>query len=94
MTQPDQTLSQTMADAIVDSAVLVETGRIAQLARQGLEDPQSLTSVQARHVFGAFLLLFDPLVMLRGEQAPPHLISRLGSATIAGAGRPAEPMLV
>ena len=58
-----------MADAIVDGALLVETGRIAMLARQGLEDPTSLTPVQARQVFGAFLLLFAPLVALRGEAA-------------------------
>lgn len=69
--------AQTMADAIVDGALLVETGRIAMLARQGLEDPTSLTSVQARQVFGAFLLLFDPLVALRGEDTPPPLISRV-----------------
>ena len=69
--------AQTMADAIVDGALLVETGRIAMLARQGLEDPTSLTLVQARQVFGAFLLLFDPLVTLRGEDAPPPLISRV-----------------
>ena len=69
--------AQIMADAIVDGALLVETGRIAMLARQGLEDPTSLTTVQARQVFGAFLLLFDPLVALRGEDAPPPLIPRV-----------------
>ena len=77
MSSPEPFLAQTMADAIVDGAVLVETGRIAMLARQGLEDPTSLTLVQARQVFGAFLLLFDPLVTLRGEAAPPPLISRV-----------------
>ena len=70
-------MAQTMADAIVEGAVLVETGRIALLARQGLEDPTSLTLVQARQVFGAFLLLFDPLVTLRGDDAPPPLIPRV-----------------
>ena len=74
---PEPFLAQTMADAIVDGALLVETGRIAMLARQGLEDPTSLTPVQARQVFGAFLLLFDPLVALRGEAAPPPLIPRV-----------------
>ncbi len=74
---PEPSPAQTMADAIVDGALLVETGRIAMLARQGLEDPTSLTLVQARQVFGAFLLLFDPLVSLRGEDAPPPLISRV-----------------
>ena len=78
----ESTRSQIMADAIVDSAVLVETGRIALLARQGLEDPSSLTSVQAQQVFGAFLLLFDPLVRLRGEEAPPPLSPRLRTPAI------------
>lgn len=79
-----------MADAIVEGATLVESGRIASLARQGLEDPSSLTNVQARQVYGAFLLLFDPLVRLRGEEAPPALIPvvRLPPAVTLAGGQP------
>ena len=73
----DTSPAQAIADAIVDSALLVETGRIALLARQGLDDPLSLTPVQTRQVFSAFLFLFDPLVALRGDIAPPPLISRM-----------------
>lgn len=67
--------AQAIADVIIESATLVEAGRIASLARQGLEDPTSLTTVQVRQVFAAFLLLFDPLVRLREESVPPSLLS-------------------
>ena len=75
MDQPSPSPAQTIADAIVEGGTLVEAGRIASLARQGLEDPASLTLVQARQVFAAFLLLFDPTVRLRGDTAPPTLLS-------------------
>ena len=71
---PDQSPAQDIADAIIEGAALAEVGRIAQLARQGLQDPLSLTQEQARHVFAAYVLLFDPQVLLRGEAAPSPLL--------------------
>lgn len=82
---PDQSPAQDIVDAIIEGAALAEVGRIAQLARQGLQDPLSLTQEQARHVFAAYVLLFDPQVTLRGEVAPPPL---LPAAWLAAARRP------
>lgn len=92
---PDFSQAQIMADAVVDSALLVGTGRMAMLARRGLEDPLSLSPSQTRQVFGAFLLLFDPLVMLRDEQAPASLLSRVRlplTASLASEGPADRPI--
>lgn len=74
MSQPDQSPAQDIVDAIIEGASLAEVGRIALLARQGLEDPSSLTGEQTRHVCAAFLLLFDPDVALRNDNAPPPIL--------------------